>query len=541
VKRILLLLALFPGVSGAQDLTISVSNLARLGETTSSYELHRDYFENLTDSRISYNDFTLGFRLLFDLPPEYGVEFSGVPKLFVEFRKEDIYLRAGSSYSLFGRGLALNLFENRALAFDTGIEGVKAEYKNRMLRAVVTGGDILWRDNVLLGRTEQYRVRAGTLELYPYRSMTAGVSIVSGNSSFPPPTYPDQLAQFDIPEYFGKFQLFGVDGFISYAEKRTTVQADTVGTIKGTGFYGSLSHTGEGFGVSLEYKDYRFGIADPYQRYNPNRAYKALAFQNPPIVHKEHTFTLLSRYPHLVDFNDEVGMQLDVFYTVFGQLSGSVNASVASRHYAYTPTGDTNAIFLPVYGSTARKGSFLPSMDQAYSPFWEIYADWQYYLEEGGNDYVQLAFNRRSQDIANELQYTPGIGPAIEETRLTAVPVAVQYTVGEGWVLKGTIEQQWVHESKNAATPDFTNTLISLGISRSPDYSVTVRYERTSDGATVDGRKDWFAVDAAARLSRSHSATVTVGGDRGGQICANGVCRIVSPFLGFRLSLLSYF
>ena len=542
MKRVLLFL--LPAAAAAQELNISVSNLLRYGngtETISSVSNRRDYFENLTDSRISYLDFTLGFRLLFDQPPEYGVEFSGVQKLFVEFRRDDIYLRAGSSYSLYGRGLALNLFENRTLAFDTGINGFKGEYKNRFLHAAVTLGDILWLDNLDLTRTEKYRIRAGSLEFLPCRSVTAGVSFVSGQSSVLPPVFPDQLAQFDIPEYFGKFQLSGLDGFLSYAEKRTTVLADTVGTIRGTAFYGSLSHISKAFGVSLEYKDYRFGITDPFERENRNRAYRALAFQNPPIVHKEHTFTLMSRYPHVVDFNDEVGLQLDVFYTIFGQLSGSFNASVASRHYSYTPTGDTNSIFLPVYASSDRSSSFWPSLNQAYSPFWEIYADWQYFLEAGGNDYVQVGLNRRSQDIANELSYTAGVGPAIEETRLTGIPLAAQYTVAEGWVVRFVLEQQWVHENMNLATTDFTNTLISLGVSRSPDYSITVRYERTSDGATVDGRKEWFAVDASVRISPAHSATLTVGGDRGGQVCANGVCRIVNPFLGVRVSLLSYF
>ena len=542
MKRVLLFL--LPAAAAAQDLNISVSNLLRYGngtETISSVSNRRDYFENLTDSRISYLDFTLGFRLLFDQPPEYGVEFSGVQKLFVEFRRDDIYLRAGSSYSLYGRGLALNLFENRTLAFDTGINGFKGEYKNRFLHAAVTLGDILWLDNLDLTRTEKYRIRAGSLEFLPWPSVTAGVSFVSGQSSVLPPVFPDQLAQFDIPEYFGKFQLSGLDGFLSYAEKRTTVLADTVGTIRGTAFYGSLSHISKAFGVSLEYKDYRFGITDPFQRDNPNRAYKALAFQNPPIVHKEHTFTLMSRYPHVVDFNDEVGLQLDVFYTLFGQLSGSVNASVASRHYSYVPTGDTNSIFLPVYEPSDRASASWPSLDAAYSPFWEIYADWQYFLEAGGSDYVQVGLNRRSQDIANEVSYTAGVGPAIEETRLTGIPLAVQYMVVEGWVVKFVLEQQWVHENMNLATTDFTNTLVSLGVSRSPDYSITVRYERTSDGATVDGRKDWIAVDASVRISPAHSATLTVGGDRGGQVCANGVCRIVNPFLGVRVSLLSYF
>lgn len=540
----LVLFILLPAAALAQDLNISVSNLLRYGngtETISTFSKRRDYFENLTDARISHSDFTVGFRLLFDQPPEYGVEFSGMQKLFVEFRRDDVYLRGGHSYSLYGRGLALNLFENRTLAFDTGINGIKGEYKNRYLRAAVTGGDIIWRDDLDLTRSEKYRLRAGSLELLPARWLTAGFSFVSGESSVLPPAFPDQLARFDIPEFFGKFRLLDVEGFVSYAEKRTTVLSDTLGTVRGTAFYGSLSHSSEAFGVSLEYKDYRFGIADPFQRDNRNRAYRALAFQNPPTVHKEHTFTLMSRYPHVVDFNDEVGLQLDLFYTLFRRLSGSFNASVASRHYSYRPTGDTNSIFLPVYASGDRASSFWPTLQQAYSPFWEIYADWQLFWEEGGSDYVQMGINRRSQDIANEVNYTPVAGPAIAETRLTGIPLAAQYTVAEGWVVKIVFEQQWVHENENIATPDFTNTLVSLGVSRSPDYSLTLRYERTSDGATIDGRTDWLAVDAAVRISPAHNATLTIGGDRGGQVCANGVCRIVNPFLGVRVSLLSYY
>jgi hypothetical protein len=56
----------------------------------------------------------------------------------------------------------------------------------------------------------------------------------------------------------------------------------------------------------------------------------------------------------------------------------------------------------------------------------------------------------------------------------------------------------------------------------------------------VDGRKDWFAIDGSYRLSNHHTITLTAGGDRGGQICANGICRVVNPFLGFRASIVSY-
>jgi hypothetical protein len=535
----LLVVLLVPtSVLSQKDVNVSVSNYLRYGtgtETVSSFSKKRDYFENLTESRISFSDFLVGFRLLFDSPPEYGVEFTGLKKRYLEFKKDDLSIRAGNSFSLYGRGLALNLFENRGLAFDTGIDGLKMEYKTRLMKLALTGGDIKYVDVLDLTRTEQYQVRAGAIEVSPYSFFSFGMNFVSGKFRLPPPAFPDHRAQFDIPEYFCRARIADVDLYASYAEKRTTEYGDTTGTHLGTAFYGSLAYTQEAFGVSLEYKDYRFGIPDPYDREDRNRAKKAYAFQNAPIVFKEHTFTLLSRYPHVIDFNDEVGYQADVFFTLWGQLTGSINASVASRHYSFAPTGDTSAIFLPIYGSKPRKNSFLPSLESKYSPFWEAYLDLLYYLEEGGNDYVEIAFNRRSNVVAEKL---PTL--AVERTRTTAVPLAVQYSLSSDWALKFVSEHQWVYESTNHAQTDYYNHLFSLGLSKSPDYSVTLRYEFTSDRGTIDRRRNWTALDFAFQLSNSHRITLTAGGDRGGQICANGVCRIVNPFLGFRASIVSY-
>lgn len=541
--RFLLLLLVLPTSLVAQNsITYSLSNYLRYGsgdERVATFSQRRDYFENLTDAKISISDFLVGFRLLHDMPPEFGVEFSGLRKRFLEFRKDELYVRAGDSYTLYGRGLALNLFESRPLGFDTGLDGVKMEYTKDWIKLGITAGDITYRDILDLSRTEEYRLRAGTVETRPLRGLVLGVTFVAGKSKFPPPSFPDMHAQFDIPEYFGKMSIGGLDVAVSYAEKRTKVYNDTTATHRGTGFYGSVSYAQESFGLTFEYKDYRFGIADPYGRNNRNRAQKALAFQNAPIVHKEHTFTLLSRYPHIIDFNDEVGFQIDVFYTLFGQLTGNLNFAASSRHYSFAPTGDT-VMFLPLYGSKPRSASWLPSFNRKFSPFWEAYAEFQYYLEEGGTDYVLVAFNRRSEDVAEELRTPSHPEGFIESRRLTAIPVSVQYTVAGSWTVKFVSERQWVYDDGNRAQKKFYNHLLSLGVAQSPSFSVALRYEFTSDKGTIDGRRDWTALDASYRFSSNHTVTLTVGGDRGGQICANGVCRIVNPFLGVRASIVSY-
>jgi hypothetical protein len=193
-----------------------------------------------------------------------------------------------------------------------------------------------------------------------------------------------------------------------------------------------------------------------------------------------------------------------------------------------------------VYGTSGRKDPFLPHFNQRYSPFWEVYADLQYYLREDGNDYVLIGFNRRSDVTVDEVIQPPSTSAKIDATRTTAIPLSIQYTVAADWVLKFTSERQWVYEGKNTVGPQYYNQLFSVGFSKSPTYVVALRYEFTTDQGTVDRRKDWTAVDFTYRLSSRHTLSFTVGGDRGGLICANNICRFVNPFLGVRASIVSY-
>lgn len=539
----LLLLVILPAsLLAQQNIEYSASNFLRYGNETDrvyTVDTHHDFFENLTETKISISDFLLGFRLLYDAPPEFGVDFVGIKKRYLEFNRDNLYIRAGNSFTLYGRGLALNLFENRGLAYDTGLDGVKMEYKARMVKVGFTLGDIHYLDIHDFSRIEDYRMRAATVELNPYPFISFGANIASGKCWLPNSGQVTN-AQFDIPEYFGKLNIGGADMYVSYAEKRTTVYNDTLGPHLGTAFYSSLGYTEESFGVSVEYKDYRFGEVGPIERNAmTGSAKRALAFQNPPIVHKEQTFTLLSRYPHVIDFNDEVGFQVDVFYTLFNQLTGNVNFSASSRHYSYDPV-DTNSIIHLEYASTPRKTSWLPSFDSKYSPFWEAYTDFQYYFQEGGSDYALIGFNRRSENTAYEVITRAQPQRVIKLLRTTAVPLSVQYSVSHGWVVKFTSERQWVYDDANLANTTYYNHLFSLGVARSPTFSVTLRYEFTTDQGTVDQRRNWTAIDALYKISNNHTVTLTVGGDRGGQVCANGVCRVVNPFLGVRASMLSY-
>ena len=370
-------------------------------------------------------------------PSEYGLGYQGLRKKYVEFVQDGLSVRAGDCYGMFSRGLSLNLFENRQLQYDSGLEGIRLQYQNDWMKAILIGGDIQFIDYTSLGwdfpRTEKYSIRAGSIEIIPLKDITAGFNFVRAKSEIPISnlsTFDSTLTQ--IPEFFFKFHSSSFDIIASYALQSSRVR--DIDSANGTGAYISLTYTGEGFGITVEYKDYRFNVVDPFLQTIPYRPTRMLSFQFPPIVHKEHSFTLLSRAPHIVDFNDEVGFQIDAFYSVNSSLNFNINASLSSRHYKYK--------FNPSQFNFTRLGNsntLLPSLNPEKSPFWETYAEAEYLLDD--ESFVKIGFNRRSELLFNYF------GTFANRRRLmTGIPIQIQYMIDEEWSIKLATEQQWMYD-----------------------------------------------------------------------------------------------
>ena len=83
--------------------------------------------------------------------------------------------------------------------------------------------------------------------------------------------------------------------------------------------YGSLSTYLEGFGITYEYKDY-------------NEPYFIQSLGGAPIVYRESTSILGSRYNHSMKFGDEIGHQLEIQYSINDNLNWMFNASQSNSH-----------------------------------------------------------------------------------------------------------------------------------------------------------------------------------------------------------------
>ena len=166
----------------------ALNNLLRYGsgsETVLGTANPKEYFENVTDARLSVNDIVFGMRYEIDQPIEYGVNFRGIKKRFVEYNNNTvgINMRAGDFFEIVGRGLSMNSFEDRNQFYDTGIDGVKFAYKKTFgdkkpvkIKGMFLGGRILFNDYLVPTRVETYDIRNGNFEVSPIKNLNVGTN-----------------------------------------------------------------------------------------------------------------------------------------------------------------------------------------------------------------------------------------------------------------------------------------------------------------------------------------------------------------------------
>lgn len=544
---VILLLA-SAAVSNAQlklNVDASVSNLFRYGngyEYFLNSRVEKEYFEDLAEARLNVNGVIFGLRYDISNPREYGRDTIGIDKRYIEYKHDiGISLRAGDFYEIIGRGLSLNTFEDRQLAFDTGIDGARVIYQTKFgkkkepmkMKAQVLAGDIGYVDYLDLDREEKYKVRNVYGEFSPHKMITFGLSYLYSVGELPEQNE-NTIVKSDIPEIGFLLNTSDFQWYASYAHKSSRVSPNSVYPKAFTGFgdglYSSLSYSTGDVGVTLDYKNYRFDITLPDNR-SAIRPTRALPFQNPPTAQREHTSTLVSRYPHVVDFNDEVGGQIDIVYAPDTEMIFTLNGSVASRHYEYK---DIDTGFGATYQRIDRSSSFIPDLSDPYSPFWEIYLEGEYYITP--EIYTKVAFDRQSNTLYN--QQNPN---ASEKIMTSTIPLEFKYIFEDINTLKLIYEMQWVNNSIRIGEKSFTNQLISLNYSRSPYISATVGFEFTDDDEEPTGRDSWYIGEVTYKINQSNTVTVSYGSERGGLKCTNGICRFVQPFQGFRLGIATQF
>lgn len=533
----------------------SISNEFRYGigdRFEQEREIHRDYLENLFNARMYVGDFTVGFRLQADRPREYGRDTLGIKEYYAEFRRDNLRVRGGTFYHLVGRGMVINTFESRPLGFDTQTEGVKLDYESPEFSASAFGGTMNYTDILTFARTEQYLLRGASGEARPMKEIGVGGSYLVASGRRTPSGFTRTFDAY-LREAYLNVNTGGLRGFLNFADKRT--QADSVERSRttslreGYGVYGLLGYSADDFGLTAEYKNYRFDLLEPNEQGTGSRSTRALPFQNAPNLIPEYDKALLARNPHAIDFSDEVGFQLEgLLYPVDG-MTVTLQAAAASRHNAWTAkrVTDTAGNAKTVYDRVnASPISFPELKDVRYSPYWELFAHGEYELNEDVT--VALGVQRKDNVIYGE--GNGEVAPSSETYKATTLMLESIMSLTATGSLHTILELQQVFDSKKSTPGNdslgiapyegkFKNVLLTLEYSSSPKWSANARLEWTTTDKEQGGRRLWPVVGGTYRIGGTHTVGVQYGAERGGVVCTGGVCRLINPFSGFRLTVTS--
>jgi len=521
---------LFISIELRAQFDASVSNTLRYGNgerSLGTVNQSLKYFENLTDVRIQLpENFTAGFRLLYDIPPEVGLEFKGIRRRFFEYDGADFSARIGDFSQLYGRGLAMNLFESRGLGYDTWMDGIKAKYKNDYFNISALFGTLDFRDSIIFARNEIHKLRGGNIELTPVKNLSVGLTYIYSRSSLKLFGENKEL-EINIPSVYANYSFSDFTFSFDYANKETKNKSDKK-ISNGAAYYSAVSFNADGLGITLDYKNYFFDERDPFEKNDITRSSRMMPFQNPPIVLKEHSYTLLTRAIHEVDFNDETGLQLEIFKSLNEYTDLNINGSISSRHSFYK--FDPNHF---IFNKHERSDDFLPSFSEEYSPYWELFGEAVHYFDE--STYMKLALARRDKIFYDE--FFGGRSNHVIKSAIFALQIS--HSVSSLYSFEGQVEYESVYDNFNGEQKNYNNYLITLINTIESQYTFTVRYEWTNNRFDVSDRIDWITFESGLRITQANTVVASYGRERGGQVCSNGVCRYIQPFEGFRFSLLT--
>ncbi len=561
---LLIFFSFFTRAAYAQQASESVhatgSNLLRVGDGSTTDQngntFDKRYFEEIADARLFFNYFSLGLRYEMDDPSEVGRSYTDreFRRRWLTYRKDQLELTAGDVPALFGRGLAVDCFESRPLNYDSWLDGVfgRTQYNvpsdwldlDASIAIKGVGGQedfypvplststqLLVQDTIPM----HISARAADMELGFFKKrVTLGATFLQAFTTTNIPAgrgiIQTTTRQVNQPDFFADINSGEFEAFAEWTENRNQVNEylssplDTSHT--GHALYGSLSYSNSFIGLTFDYKNYSYFLHQPGDPFT--NVFSKLPISSPPEVYKDYTWTSITRTTHAVNFDDELGYQLEANITAIPQVVLDLNAAASSSHDKYDPGG-------AVLDST----SIFPKLnDVGFYPYWEIYgeAEWDF---DPNNDlnFLKFAVHRRNEVVA----YTPGTGLA-DERWSTTIAGKFQYETTPTQSLLAIWEHQWAFDG-SLGTNDKRriNELITLQYSFNPLITFGGILDKSFFYAESPFATDgtWGQGFISLRLGGSHSLLASYGSERGGLNCTGGICRVVPPFKGLRLTLTS--
>ena len=526
--------------------------------------------ENLFDVNYFYNDnLQVYTQLEYTSPPLIGFYNNTInqviKKYYFEYIQDKYSIKIGDLNYLSGFGLAINTYQDHTLDFDNMLRGIETNYSfndNILIRAMIGSGKYNFRSIASLDssdffydkETKHFEIQYNKYFDYDYFQINNITYSFLSDKSF---HYKNQILN-PLKSYVGSFPnilvkrdlndrldfssiiddeihdnthslslSFILNKFDIYVE-RTWVEYQKIlddNTLNGSRFYFSI------------YKNI-FGFDITYDHANYNSVYQISSIINPPICMFESNSPLTSRTTTTIDFNNAIANQIEIRRT-FGSFDWLLNSSLFYKRISHDDEGhisNDDINFFDVLTFNIDDHNNYNSIKNCH-PITKFYIevsswfiDYRLFLKAGLAKYRNLA-----SETAIEESYT--------------LPMHYSFKINNGSTITGYLEYQNRKKERNLFqengyySQSYDTYYNSLSISFKYNYVISLFNEIESYSyddleQIEEGTKFWNGIQLSVRFFDNNSIEAFYGSQRGGLVCANGVCGVYPGFKdGFKVTL----
>ena len=531
-----------------------ITGQASLDPDTTDY----NFLENILDVNLAFdNGIFISTQLEYSDPPVFGTSVKGFNNVYLDYYGDDYSVKLGSIYSLYGRGLSINMSQNQNIDFDNSVNGIELKYNfdNLSFSGLYGKSQFHYRSNPAFIETDLFLDNEILFTGVEYFSDNLGIFSASflkensvilieciekyynGNSEIGneisdriPAEVIDETESADIVSndfnLSWNAQLFGIDFYIERVWNRfNKILSDEKDDA--SKFYFSSYFDISGFGITYEYKNY-------------DQKYYIQTVANAPIGFRESSSTLASRNNHSINWGDEVGHQIEVNKSISNKLQWLANLSISRKH--------------EVDGNSAISIGDILSMD-VEDEVYHQYPFKQFYTEIAGYVLSDKLYFKLGYDNFAEFK---GYENVPHNTIAITYPSMFTFDFGNGNSITSYIEyQNREQEVRNSDLSElrkdfYKNNYLSFTYNYKNFLSFSFFYEDEEFDKTIldsyqchrtsllyedeefdktilaetwdDGINVWRGYDISAKLNATSQLSLFYGSQKGGLVCANGVC-----------------
>ena len=268
--------------------------------------------------------------------------------------------------------------------------------------------------------------------------------------------------------------------------------------------YGQINWYPEWFTLLAEYKRYGGNISKTEDKTNLyQQANYPLPFQMGPTGVHQHDIGLLGNVTHAVDYSDEVGMFIEIKKD-FNHIYGTFSYANMSRIKDWDSDSDE---------------LWFPKENLSYFPFVEYYAELEASSEKITNRSV-VAFTKSTESGEEWNQH------------ITFTPLYLSWILSDNFVFNLIATTQSSKRGEHQYQSQQYTTSIDFGSKLSIAGIID-----TSNDPELIGDGQWLSGEITLKPKSSMWIRASYGEEKGGVRCTSGVCRVISPFEGFRLAM----